>query len=258
MESSESFLRFHDRAADYARGRPTYPAALVEHLLQRLALGAGAEVADVGSGTGLFTQCLLERGLRVAAVEPSDDMRRLAEGLLGGYRGFSSVKGTARATGLPAASVDAIFCAQAFHWFNERPTLGEWRRILRPGGRAALIWNYQDETNGFVSDYLDVVRASGPDARKTLLASWNAHLDNVLFRRGAAETVTFPHSHELDFDGLLRRTSSTSYLPKQGDPQFAHLAARLREIFDRHQSGGTITFAYRTVAIFGPLEPELN
>ena len=254
MDSSASFQRFQNRAVDYASGRPTYPVALLDYLLPRLALGADAEVADVGSGTGIFTQCLLERSLRVAAVEPSDDMRRMAETLLGAYPGFSSVNGTARATGLPAASVAAVFCAQAFHWFNEEPTLREWRRILRPGGTAVLLWNYQDETNGFVSDYLAAGCACGPEARKTLSASWNAHLDNVLFRHRAAEIVTFPHEHRLDFDGLIRRTSSTSYLPKQGDPQFADLAVRLRVVFDRHQSDGKITFAYRTIAVFGPLD----
>lgn len=254
MESSESFLRFQNRAADYAAGRPTYPAVLFDYLFSRLTLGVGAEVADVGSGTGIFTRCLLERGLRVTALEPSDDMRLTAESLLGGYPGFSSVNGTASATGLATASVRIIFCAQAFHWFNEAPTLHEWRRILRPGGTAVLIWNYQDTTSGFVADYLDAVRDGGPDASKTLAASWNTHIDNVLFRSGEAETVAFPHEHRLDFDGLLLRTSSTSYLPRQGDPRFADLAARLRVVFDRHQSGGKVTFAYRTVAVFGPLD----
>jgi cyclopropane fatty-acyl-phospholipid synthase-like methyltransferase len=76
VSSSQSFLRFQNRAAAYADSRPNYPVALLDHVFARLALGPGAEVADIGSGTGIFTRALLERGLRVAAVEPSDNMRR--------------------------------------------------------------------------------------------------------------------------------------------------------------------------------------
>lgn len=245
--------RFEQRANDYAASRPDYPAALVDHVFGRLALPATAEVADIGSGTGIFTRLLLARGLRVAAVEPGGDMRRTAEALLGDHPGFGSVNGTARATGLAAQSVAAIFCAQAFHWFNEEATLLEWRRILRPEGSAVLVWNYQDEASAFVADYLKVIRAFGPDAAKTMAAAWDAHRDNVLFRKSAAETVTFPHAQPLDFVGLMRRVSSTSYLPKQGDPKFADVSAQVRAVFDRHQAGGTVIMAYRTVTVFGPL-----
>jgi hypothetical protein len=129
-----------------------------------------------------------------------------------------------------------------------------WRRILKRGRTAALIWNYQDETEPFTAAYLKAVRASGAEAEKTMSAAWNAHLDNALFRKGAAETVWFAHDQRLDFAGLLRRVASTSYLPRRGDPSWAPMAASLREVFDRHQSSGVVTVAYRTVAVFGPLD----
>lgn len=258
MNASGSFQRFQSRASDYASGRPDYPAPLVDELVRRLALLPGEPVADVGAGTGILTRGLLERGLEVFAVEPSTDMRTEAERQLGSYPGFRSIAGTAQATGLAGHSVATIFCAQAFHWFNEESTLHEWRRILRPKGNAVLIWNYQDEADPFVADYLAVVRSAGAEAGKTLSASWNAHLDNVLFRDSASDKISFPHQHRLDFDGLLRRTSSTSYLPKQGDRQFAELAERLRVIFDRHQADGHIAFALRTIAVFGPLDERVR
>ncbi len=253
MSEADGYRRFESRAAAYAAARPGYPAALIDHLMDRLALRVGAQVADIGSGTGIFTRLLLDRGLGVATVEPGADMRGMAETLLGGCPGFSSVEGTARATGLATASLDAIFCAQAFHWFNEEATLLEWRRILRPGASAALIWNYHDEASRFVADYLEVVRAFGPEAQGTMAAAWRTHLDNVLFRGRTAETVAVPHEQWLDFDGLMQRAASTSYLPKPDAPQFPALAASLRAVFDRHQRGGAVALAYRTVAVFGPL-----
>lgn len=249
-----TYRRFEQRARDYAASRPDYPAWLVDILLQRLGLPLGATVADIGSGTGIFSRLLLDRGLHVAAVEPGADMRNTAEAELGDHLRFTSIDGTAQATGLATGSVAAIFCAQAFHWFNEEATLHEWRRILRPGGTAALLWNYHDETSPFVADYLGVVRAFGAEAEKTISAAWNAHRDNVLFRQPGAGTVSFPHAQYLDFDGLLRRVSSTSYLPKHGDPPWAPMLGRLRAVFDQHQSNGRVTFAYRTIAVFGPLD----
>jgi len=251
--SSSTFHRFERRAADYVAGRPAYPEALIDHVLRRLALAPGAEVADIGSGTGIFTRALLARGLNVVAVEPGEAMRRAAEDALGGVSGFVSQNGTAATTGLAAASVSAIFCAQAFHWFNDEATRREWRRILRPGGSAVLVWNYADPACPFVAAYLDFIRAFSADGPRIMTEAWNAHHDNVLFRESAAETAWFPYEQDLDFAALLHRVGSTSYLPNRDDARFNDMTARLREIFDGYQRGGRVRFAYRSVAVSGPL-----
>ena len=68
-------------------------------------------------------------------------MRGAAEALLGGDPRFSSSNGTDHDTGLPDRSVDMVAAAQAFHWFDGPAFARECRRILRPGGRAVLVWN---------------------------------------------------------------------------------------------------------------------
>jgi ubiquinone/menaquinone biosynthesis C-methylase UbiE len=57
-------------AGRYERGRPSYPAAAVDWLLP---VGA-RRVLDLGAGTGKLTRALLNRGLEVTAVDPSDEM----------------------------------------------------------------------------------------------------------------------------------------------------------------------------------------
>ncbi len=141
--------RFSDRVADYAKHRPSYPAAAIDFVLRTLALGPGSSAADLGSGTGIFAELLLARGVSVRAVEPNRPMREAAERTLFAREGFSSHDGTAERTGLEDRSVDAVVAAQAFHWFDPASARRECERILRPrasGSNVALVWNARRES----------------------------------------------------------------------------------------------------------------
>src|SRR5207244_13391706 len=95
--------RFTGRVDNYARYRPSYPAAAIDLLEASCGLSPAAVVADVGSGTGILTELLLARGARVLAVEPNRGMRDAAEARLGGQARFVSVHGTAEAGSVPTA-----------------------------------------------------------------------------------------------------------------------------------------------------------
>jgi ubiquinone/menaquinone biosynthesis C-methylase UbiE len=145
----ESTLGFSDRVENYVRYRPDYPAKLIDTLIDTCPLNKGLTVADIGSGTGIFTQRLLARGLRVTAVEPNNAMSETAESLLPTYESFSSVYGSAEHSHLENKSVDLIVAAQAFHWFDFDKALREFERILKLTGLIALVWNECQLTSGF-------------------------------------------------------------------------------------------------------------
>src|SRR5262245_32425671 len=105
---TDSTQRFSDRVADYVRWRPSYPPGVVTALQAAGLLRPSSAVADVGSGTGIFTALLLPHAARVFAVEPNAPMRAAAEAALGGDPRFASVAGSAEATTLPPASVDLV------------------------------------------------------------------------------------------------------------------------------------------------------
>ncbi len=138
-DNPEPTQRFTHRVEDYIRARPSYPAAALDVLAEACGLGPDSAVADIGAGTGIFTELLLAHAGTVYAVEPNDAMRAAAETHLAHRPGFVSVAGTAEATGLAAGSVDLVTAAQAFHWFDPDRTRAEWQRILRPG--AAASWS---------------------------------------------------------------------------------------------------------------------
>lgn len=121
-------------AEEYERGRPGWPTEAV-----RVAgLPSTASVLDLGAGTGKLTRLLVQEFERVVAVEPAEPMRRI---LLERCPEVEAFSGTGQAIPLADASVDAVFSAQAFHWFDEAAALAEIARVLRPGGSLVLMWN---------------------------------------------------------------------------------------------------------------------
>ena len=101
--------RFDGKGAVYAKARPRYAAALFDHIRNRLHVAEGSVFADIGSGTGIFSEQLLRRGYRVYAVEPNAEMRQIAEERLLQYPGFTSAEGADSHTGLPDHSVDLYY-----------------------------------------------------------------------------------------------------------------------------------------------------
>src|SRR5579884_3065432 len=129
---------FQAGAAAYERGRPGYPAGAIEWLCAALDLRPGRTVLDVGAGTGKLTRELVASGAEVVAVEPVPAMRAVLADVVPSAR---VLDGTAEALPVADQSADAITVAQAFHWFDVPRTMAEFHRVLRTGGRFALIWN---------------------------------------------------------------------------------------------------------------------
>jgi SAM-dependent methyltransferase len=121
-------------ADDYERGRPGWPPAVVDVP----GLTPAATVVDVGAGTGKLTRLLTEVFAHVIAVEPSEAMRAR---LVHACPAVEIVAGRGQELPLPAASVDAVFAAQAFHWFDDEQAGAELARVLRPQGALVLMWN---------------------------------------------------------------------------------------------------------------------
>lgn len=249
---ADATTRFADRVQAYVRTRPGYPPGVIELLRTEAGLGPESTVADIGAGTGIFTRLLLETGAAVHAIEPNGPMREALVASVGGSSRLRAHATPAEATGLPDASIDLITAAQAFHWFDLDAAGREFRRILRPGGAVALVWNTRrEDTTAFLAAYEMLLRRWSPDYRA--VDHRNVGLDSIepFFAPGRVGVHTFDHHQTFNFEGLRGRVLSSSYAPAAGHPNHEPMLAALRGIFDRHKEHGTVRFDYRTEVYLG-------
>jgi len=247
LNSSDRFL---GRVEAYARHRPSYPTAAIDLLQARCGLRPGATVVDLGSGTGILSALLLQRGARVFGIEPNEQMRQYCEQALAGTA-FHGESGTADDTHLPDGACDLLVAGQSFHWFDPRRTRAEALRILKPGAWAALLWNERPkETVPFLEEYEALLRRCAPEYEA--VARLRAREEGIAqFFARAPQREIFPNQQVLDFEGLAGRVLSSSYAPMPGRPEHEPLMAGLREIFARHQREGRVLFPYETRVYFG-------
>jgi SAM-dependent methyltransferase len=230
-------------AADvYEQARPDYPSDAVDHIVEALALTPGANVVDVGAGTGKFARQLVARGLRVTGVEPIAEMRAIFERNVEA----EALDGTAESIPLEDGTADAVTAAQAFHWFDRDRALAEMTRVLRPRGGVALIWNVRDESQPLHQAYAEAIRPYKGDA----YPGGSGHpgggpLDSPLIID--VEERTFPHVQLMDADGLVARASSVSFIAQLPEDERAVLLERIRAL----APPGTFEFPFVTKVFTG-------
>ena len=232
-------LSFGNAAADYERGRPDWPdeVACVGDLPEE------AEVLDLGAGTGKLTRLLVPRFARVVAVEPDDAMRDV---LATSLPGVAALPGRAEQVPVADAGVDAVLVGQAWHWFDHARAAAEVRRIVRPGGCIALLYNVRDERTPWVRRF-DV--ATGEEFGTELEPP---EFDGV---RGApgfgpVEREVFDHVERLQADDLRALASSFSFVSLLPEAERAAMLVTVDAVArDAAGPDGTLALPYRLVVV---------
>jgi ubiquinone/menaquinone biosynthesis C-methylase UbiE len=246
MPPTGSTQRFSDRVENYIRYRPSYPPQVLETLRKECGLTSSSTIADIASGTGIFTRLLLENGNPVYGVEPNREMREAAERLLADFRGFLSVAGTAEATTLRDQSVDFATAAQAAHWFDLPKARKEFARILKPAGWAVLVWNERcTNTTQFLREYEELLLNYGTDYEKVRHENTTDTIGEF-FAPTPFEQRVFDMRQDFDYAQLEGRLLSSSYAPMQGHPMYDPMLQELRRVFDSHQKDGRVGMEYQT------------
>jgi SAM-dependent methyltransferase len=217
---------YTETAATYVKGRPDYPPEVGDWLRDTLALDKGKVALDLGAGTGKFLPYLRRTGAMVVAVEPVPAM--LAQ-LLALNPEIAAKQGSAERIPLDDGSVDAVVCAQSFHWFANGRALGEMRRVLKPGGTLGLIWNVRDECVPWVAALRAIFDAHEGDAPRYHTQAWRrlfpADGFGPLCERRFAHVHTGSPQHV-----IIDRVLSTSFIAALPGMERNRVAAQVQQL----------------------------
>lgn len=253
MPASNATSRFSARVDNYVRYRPGYPPEVMETLRNQCGLTGRHVIADIASGTGIWTRILLENGNQVYAVEPNKEMRTAGEKMLAEFSRFKSITGTAEDSGLPNESVDFVTAAQAAHWFNRAAAKREFRRILNPGGWLVLVWNERvTDSTAFLREYEQLLLNYGTDYQEIRHERTTDEI-HEFFAPAPYEERIFPMRQEFDSAGVEGRLLSSSYAPGPEDARHVPMLSELKRIFASHARDGRAVFEYKTRLYFGQL-----
>jgi ubiquinone/menaquinone biosynthesis C-methylase UbiE len=191
MEAANSpwrrFGQVFDQGAEvYDDVRPGYSPALLDLALERGGLAAGSRVLEVGCGTGKLTELLLERGLRIDAVDPGRNMIAVAQKRLGPAAAVSFHVGAFEEVRLPEGAFAAVFSATAFHWIDPQISWSKAASCLEPGGLLALLTHLtvRDERSGPAQDgFFELLRPYAPEVAE----QWNGPPELEVILDGAPE-----------------------------------------------------------------------
>ncbi|HWZ05071.1 MAG TPA: class I SAM-dependent methyltransferase [Mucilaginibacter sp.] len=252
MNIPDPTKRFSDRVENYIKYRPSYPPEVIAFLEKECNLKDRAVIADIGSGTGIFTGLLLQKGYAVYAVEPNEAMQSAAISQFNSNKDFHAVSGTAEATTLAPGSVDLVVCAQAFHWFDAAKTRIEFKRILKDDGYVALIWNNRDAAiDDFSVAYENILKNDAIDYNKVNHRNINDIDFKAFFKDGLYQTLKYPNEQIFDEAGFLGRAFSSSYVPQEGTKGGKKFKELLKDMFAKYNKNGKVSFYYQTEIYLG-------
>ncbi len=210
----------------YNDARPRYPQEAVVYFLERFGLDDTSHVLDLGAGTGIFSRQLLSHVGRLTAVDPSASMRAT---FATSTPGVEILDGSDVAIPLADHELEAVFVAQAFHWFDAPRALQEIHRGLRPGGNLGLIWNDRDTATPWIRDLNHAMRwdVHQPyDANVDVVAIVAAGPFGDVVRRD------FHHRYILTHAQVLHRVLSTSYITLATDEERGQIISEVMAVLE--------------------------
>ncbi len=239
---------FSSAAELYQHARPDYPNQVIQWLQDELLLNTQAEVLDLGAGTGKFLPYLAHITSHLHAVEPVAEM--LAQ-LKQAHPQVNAVQASSHQLPFESNSLDAVFCAQSFHWFANIESLNEIHAVLKPEGHLGLIWNQRDIEIDWVKALADVLSPLEGDTPRYHSALWKQVFEHqFLFQLQSVKL--FSHVHRGTVEQVVsKRLLSTSFIACMPVEQQQQLKLQFEKIVQNYTGKSAqdeIEFPYVTYA----------
>lgn len=139
MSSKDLRTTFDEAASKYHLARPRYPEELFDVLVTEASLREGAQVLEIGAGTGLATLPMAARHFRISAVELGENLAGVLRANLSQYPEINVVQGAFEEINFGNDTFDLIYAATSFHWIKPEFKFTKTSRLLCPDGHLAII-----------------------------------------------------------------------------------------------------------------------
>ncbi|MBN2544988.1 MAG: class I SAM-dependent methyltransferase [Spirochaetes bacterium] len=246
--------KFTDKAILYAKYRPSYPQEFIDYLYDKTGMNKDSIVADIGAGTGILTKLLSGKVKKIYAVEPNQDMLMECKKYLKGTKNISCIDASAENTTLPDSLVDFVTVAQAFHWFDKEKAKSEFRRILKTGGKAIIIWNNKPIENDFLKENSVILKkyctefkgfTGGVDTKQSLLSDF--------FKNSFYDYKIFENNKKLNLEEFIGGILSASYSLSEGNLNYDLYISELTGVFNKYSINGILKMKLKTHCYIGEL-----
>lgn len=244
--SVHAAAKAYQNVADaYVRGRPEYTNESVMALANALQVSSLSQVVDLGAGTGKFTKHLLPLCPNIYTVEPIAAMRDKQRIFL---RDEQILEGHAESIPFPDLSLDCVFVANAFHWFDGAKALKEIHRVLKPAGGLGLIWLndgvFTSEWGKYIDEMIAVYEDGAPQ-RKT--GAWVEAFNETRNFQPLNERHLI-HNRETTPELVLDRVGSLSFIARLPEKEQEKLMIKVRNLVNTHpQTSGKTSFSIECV-----------
>ena len=253
----ESRTAYCSKAEKYAKYRWNYAPEAIDTLRKTTGISTESAIADIGAGTGIFSQHFVEMVKHVFAVEINPEMREQADRMLAKYPAFHSIDGCAEATGLSDHSIDLITVAQAIHWFEPEPTKREFLRILKPAGWLAILRNYSLDDDIHEAMGSVFVEKHGAIPPKDVTRPEHKPLA-YFYSHTQFQIRTYTFTNELTRETFLGSALSASYAPSEDHPRYPAFERAVHHVFDRFSTNGSLTTHGATELCVGQMFDDSN
>lgn len=151
----------YTKLADAYLKRPDYADAAIDAMLSIAGIKTG-RICDVGAGVAHLTLMLAARKFDVTAVEPNDAMRANGIKRTTTFPNVRWHEGTGEATGQAAGAFDMVTFGSSFNVTDRPKALAESKRILKPRGWFACMWNHRNLEDQIQSGIESIIREAIP------------------------------------------------------------------------------------------------
>jgi SAM-dependent methyltransferase len=247
---------FEEVAELYHRVRPRYPERWFDRIAEVTGITAAARVLEIGSGTGIATRPMLERGWHLQCIEPGADLAAVARRELTGFPNLTISTARFEDAPIPPASLDLVTSATAFHWTDPAVRYVKSHDILVDGGHLAVI-QYRHVAGGdepLFDEIQDCYVAHMPATRRTRLPRTDSVTPSQkeMRKSGLLDIVDFqtmveivPYTTDQYMDLLTTYSGHRMLEPDQLDRLLTCIAGKI----DRE--GGVINKAYAQELVIG-------